>query len=208
LALTAAVTVPTLSAQTTQDWEWVVLMHGADPLWNERWEVLRGVPVAVTVLLTDEPTSNRARAAARAYKAPWDNAVESSSGDLVLTTRLDDDDGLAPGYLADVRSHSRSVRSTMAFVYPRGYRVWNQKYVPVRHDANAMQTLATTEPMTVYSYGHTRVRDHVPVTDVEGSRWWLWVRHLDTLTPRHRRATRLFDATLRKTFPGVDWSQL
>jgi hypothetical protein len=207
LRLTAGITVPSLASQTSRDWSWVVLLHTLDPLLQARMAVCARVGVPVRYLFTDDASMDRRRAAARAYKAPWDEAIDASVG-VVLTTRLDDDDAFVPDMLARVRRYARNLSGRCALIAPLGWRVWDGKYAHVRADANAWATLRTEhgDPLTVYGYGHTKVHDIAPVTQIPGRRW-LWVRHAHTLS-RHRVARRPIDDRLRSRFPTLRWELL
>lgn len=214
LAVTRAVAAPLMAAQTTADWRWIVLLDERDPLLRERLAVYRDHAPAVSPLVVC-PTDVRAREygvrarqriAAADYRAPWRRDVPAD--ETVLMTRLDDDDGLAPTALARFQAGARGLTRRTALMLPTGIRVFRGRYDAVRHDRNAMHTLVTPRGDTtcVYDYGHTRVRQVVPVVDLDPLPGWLWVRHRDTISG-WRRATRPLNPTIRGLFP-IDWRAL
>lgn len=213
LAITGAVTAPLMAVQTMRDWTWVVLLDSRDPLADERLGVYRAAAPEVIALWRTEdrpevPTGiARQRAAAADYGAPWRSAV-GPADDMVLMTRLDDDDGLAPDALARYRAAGRKLRRRTALMFPIGIRVWAGRYTVVRHDRNAMHTLVTPvgDSMCVYDYGHTKVRESVRVQRVDHEIGWLWVRHRDTISG-WREGKRPISDSIRRVFP-IDWPAL
>ena len=217
LAITRAVTARLMAEQTNRDWTWVVLVDDRDPLIEDRiavfaaaaprLEVIRWTPAADPQPAPWDKhaadTTPVQRIAAEAYRAPWDPGPRD---DVILQTRLDDDDGLAPDTLARVRARARGRRAVL--MHPSGVRVWDGSYASVRHGRNAMHTLVTPpgDTLGVYDYGHTKVASVAPVVTVD-ARWaWLWVRHRDTISG-WKRADRPIDDMVRRTFP-IDWHTL
>lgn len=204
LAITHAVTVPLMAAQTNRDWTWVVLLHARDPLAREREALFASAAPRLHVIRWSGSAPTVQDAAFAAYRAPWSEAI-GPRDDVIVQTRLDDDDGLAPSALADVRA--RAGRRRAILMFPRGIRVWAGRYSIVRHDRNAMHTLITgpRDELGVYDYGHTRCRDVAQVRPIHGL-GWLWVRHSDAISGWHV-ANRPLDERVRRLFP-VDWPAL
>lgn len=214
LAVTKAVTARLMAKQTTTDWTWIVLLDERDPLLRERLAMYRDharevIPITVC---PDEPPPRtgdmraRQRSAAADYRAPWRRDVPSD--DVVLTTRLDDDDGLAPDAIARYQRAAATVMKRTALMLPMGIRVWRRRYDVIRHERNAMHTLVTMpdDETCVYDYGHTKVAAAVPVVMVDDAPGWLWVRHRDTISG-WRRAALPITAEVRSLFP-IDWRGL
>lgn len=220
LRVTAGVTARLMAAQTTRDWTWVVLVDPRDPFLAKRLEILRAaaprlvpiewIPGNVAPAPWD-PHGDRAnriqQIAATAYRAPWAQAV-GPRDELVLQTRLDDDDGLAIDALERVQAAARTVTARTALMHPFGVRVWAGRYSRVRHDTNAMHTLATLagDELGVYDYGHRKVAAAAPVRIVDNDVAWLWARHVDTISG-HRQADHPISTAVRRLFP-IDWSVL
>lgn len=202
LAVTTAVTVASLRAQTDRDWEWHVLLHANDPLRDERIALYESAGVPVQFLYTDARGTPQDVAMA-GYKVPWRKAIPRG---LAAMMRLDDDDGLAGDALARLRPLAERARARMALIFPVGVRIWAGRYTPVRHASNAMQTLVTPigDAATVYDYLHRKVRSHAIVRFVDRKPGWLWYRHPDTISG-WRAAMSPVDDFVRSQFP-IDWS--
>lgn len=211
LAITRAVTAPLMAAQTMRDWIWVVLLDERDPLLPERLAVyVEAAPLCVPLIWTpdvpDDDPQARSRSAAADYRAPWRSLIPAD--DLVLMTRLDDDDGLAPDALARYRKAAGTVNRRTALIFEAGIRVWDGRYTAVHHPSNAMHTLVTPpgDEFCVYDYGHTTVRRQGwPVVRIPGL-GWLWVRHRDTLSG-WKEGKRPISDYIRRAFPA-DWPAL
>ncbi len=217
LAITAGVTARLMARQTTRDWTWVVLLHSRDPFLAKRLEVFRAAAPAIAPIywepgeLAPAPwdpngarTSRVQQVAATAYRAPWRAALGERAG-LTLMTRLDDDDGLAIDALERVQAAAAGVAARTILMQPVGFRVWDGRYDRVRHDTNAMHTLATPagDDLVVYDYGHRRAAQVAPIVTVDEDPAWLWMRHRDTISG-WKKAERPITNALRRLFP-IDW---
>lgn len=211
LAVTRAVTVPLMAAQTCRNWTWVVALHPDDPLLAQRRAAFKSAAPAYRELLWSpgEETSPQS-VAARAYRGvPWNEAI-GPRNTTILQTRLDDDDGLVTEAIHryQVAVKRPSPLPAMILMMPRGVRVWDGRYSFVRHNCNAMHTLVT-EPgnaLGVYDYGHTACRRAAPVKTVGNRLGWLWVRHRDTISG-WKLADQPISEAIRRAFP-VDWLAL
>ena len=204
LAVTTAVTVAGMAAQTNRDWEWIVALDRCDPLRAERRAAFESAGVTVS-FIDVESSGNRSRAAAELYRAGW-NAAIGERFESVAMTRLDDDDAFAPWALGRVADVAVKTKDRAALVIPRGIRVWDGRMTVVRHDSNAMQTLVTPpgDTLHVYAYGHRDVRKVAPVRKIDPRLGWLWSRHEDTISG-WREADAPIHARVRDMFP-IDWS--
>lgn len=218
LAVTAAVTARLMAQQTNPDWTWIVLLHSRDPFLEKRLALFTAAAPAIVPIyweprdLAAAPwdrhggsTSRVQQVAATAYRAPWADALGDRQ-QLTLMTRLDDDDGLAVDALERIAAAARGVTERTALMQPIGFRVWDGRYSRVRHDTNAMHTLATPagDELVVYDYGHRRVAEVAPVVTVDEEPAWLWMRHRDTISG-WKKADRPITNDLRRLFP-IDWS--
>ena len=199
LAVTEAITVPTIRAQTFRGFEWHVLVHEKDPLLRRRVKAFESAGVPVHLLFTDARGTPQEVAVA-CYKAAWRDSVGPGPAAMM---RLDDDDGLAPDAFARLQPLASSSRQPTALVFPIGIRVWAGRYTFVRHASNAMQTLVS-EVGSVYDYLHRRVRQHALVRFVDRKPAWLWYRHPDTISG-WRMAMSPLDPTVQRWFP-IDWA--
>lgn len=205
LDLLRAVTAASLSAQTEKRWSWIVAVHPDDPLLAERKAVCRAAGYKAR-FVAYRGEGDRVATAARAYRSvPWRRHMAAPDRPT-LTTRLDDDDALAPRTLGRVRKAARHLERRTALIAPEGFRVFDGRYVAVRHERNAWASLLAPagDGALVYDFNHKRIAEHVPVVFLADDPAWLWVRHDDTLS-RHRIADAPIDDRLRAHFPNLDW---
>jgi hypothetical protein len=220
LAITEGVTARLMARQTNRDWTWVVLVNSRDPFLAKRLDVFRRAAPALTPIYWEpgelagapwDPNAERTtlvqKVAATAYRAPWAEAL-GDRGELILQTRLDDDDGLALDALERTRAAARRRRDRTVLMQPVGYRVWRGRCSKVRHDTNAMHSLLTPagDELGIYDYGHRRVAAVAPVVTVDEEPAWLWARHQDTISG-WRLADRPITPALRRLYP-IDWTLL
>lgn len=196
--MTRGVTARSLRPQT--GFEWLVLLHPADPLLDERRAVFSGAR-----FLYLDAHGTPAQVAAAGYRADWAGAI-GNRDEAVAMTRLDDDDGFAPWAMAGIQRAARTLTQRTALMFPHGIRVWEGRWTVVRHHSNAMQTLVTPpgDSMTVYDYLHRHVRKAAPVRMIDSRPAWLWSRHPDTISG-WRVAERPLTPDVRALF-DVDWS--
>lgn len=202
LAMTKAVTIPSLASQTSRDFRWIVLLHPSDPLLVERLAAYGSIGAD---FLFHAGTGTSAEVASSAYRAAWAEAI-GPRNETVAMTRLDDDDAFAPWAMAKVETVAATESRRVALMFPLGVRVWDGAYTLVRHDSNAMQTLVTPpgDSMTVYDYLHRFVRRVLPVRAIDNRPAWLWSRHPDTISG-WRIAGRELTPDIRQMF-AIDWS--
>lgn len=220
LEITAGVTARLLSVQTTRDWRWVVLVDPRDPFLAKRLDLIWSTDPDAIVLEwqpidvgpapwdTHGADANRIQQiAATAYRAPWPEAI-GGRDDIVLQTRLDDDDGLAVDALERTVAAAAGLTDRTVLMQPIGIRIWDGRYSRVRHDSNAMHTLLTPagDELGVYDYGHRRVAAVAPVVTVDEDPAWLWVRHRDSISG-WRQADHRITPAVRRLFP-IDWAVL
>jgi len=199
LALLQGVTVPSMLAQTERRWTWVVLMDQTDPLARERRDAFESVGVPVKVFYVTDPEASL-------YRAGWAEAIGMSE-EPTLTTRLDDDDALAPDFLQRIRTAAEDAneQGRVVWMLPQGFAVYRGRQREMRHEANSWATLQTPpgDSAVVYDFGHKRIGGHAPIRLVDDKPAWLFVRHADTRS-RNRAVSGPITAALRRLFP-VDW---
>lgn len=207
LEISRAVTARLLACQTARNWTWIVLLDERDPLLSERLALYRASAPALVPILRQSGEDDPSRRAAADYRAPW-RAATGPADDMVLMTRVDDDDGFAPDALARYQKAARPLRRRTALMLELGARVWAGRYTLIRHPRNAMHTLVTPpgDELCVYDYSHIVVHRRVKVISVDPRLGWLWVRHQDTISGHHE-GRRPISPFIRQTFP-IDWPAL
>jgi len=168
--------LPTVRSQTEQDFKWLVLF--AD----------------------DTPAAIRERIAG--YSADWPNFVPvylargvgqvgrravapylDESPQTLMTTRLDNDDGLARDYIAKVRRYE-GTQERLVLQFPTGY-LWQRDRIYLdRQEHNAFTTLIEPLPagnasefVTIYKGSHSDIAKLGRVIDVDDEPSWLQVIH-------------------------------
>lgn len=207
LELLRAVTAASLAGQSEQDFMWVVWLDYADPLYDERRAVLEGADVELELIHTDSRGHRalaRAEVARLGYLAPWRAGMTVRPR---LTTRLDDDDGLAGDAIERIQGAATAAGSgRRIWQLPRGHRILNGRCTELRWPRNAWVTLQDADAI-VYDFPHRKARQFAPVKNVDDRAGWLWVRHRDTLSGRHHHADQPITAGIRALYP-VDWPAL
>lgn len=213
LKITAAVTARLMGLQTNYDWTWCVLLDERDPFLERRSSLFEAFsPNFLPVLWTPSKTSTSQHGGLLQVEAEGQLLMRGHLpvDDTVLQTRLDDDDGLAPDAIQRIQDAVRQPRDRrrVALMFPAGFRVWNGRMTPVRHETNAMHTLVTQpgDTLSVFGYSHRLVGENASVVTIDRMPGWLWVRHRDTDSGM-RQADVSISKRVRDMFP-VDWSAL
>lgn len=212
LRITRGVTARSMSAQTTIDWTWLVLIDLDDPLLPERMAAFLSSGVEVIFapagdIVRDDPHDKP--------WGPWADHIDWS--DATLTTRIDDDDAFAPWVMETYRTRAEEWaqlvrrRRPIVLALPYGWRFVNGK-VNARHDPNS-QFASLYAPLghkaTVMDINHTRVRRLARMIVASKQRGWLWVRHDGTRSP-NSRASRSVEPMVAPPLGAfaIDWSAL
>jgi hypothetical protein len=215
LAITLGVTARSLVAQTRRDVTWLVLIDETDPLLAERTAALAssGLPLILA------PAGDIVRTGIHDQPwGPWARHIDWS--EPVLTTRLDDDDAIAPWVLATYRARTdewmhRRARRRIVWVLPTGWRLWNGK--GNRRDDMVSQFSSLYAPAgdhaTIMDINHTRARKLAGIQAVSREAGWLWTRHATTRSDDSRASQLDRDkmtpvpAAVKREF-DVDWALL
>lgn len=213
LELLANVTAASLRAQTCRDVTWLVMVDPADPLLRDRKAAIgsAGLPV----IFAPPGRLERASVHDRPY-SNWRHFIRW--GDETLTTRLDDDDALAPWAMERVHDcAARGRRRAVVWTFPDGWRIAGSEAWRITWPWAQFGTLHSPKHrfQTIYDVNHVGVARLAPLEPVSDEPAWLWVRH--ALTRSHinvgaqtqkegRTETGPYpiDRTLRAAFP-VDW---
>ena len=198
LALTLAVTVPCMREQIDRAWTWVVLLDPDDPLRAEREAAFSSA--GPTEFLHDriDPAGRQDGTALGRWSLP-------RSGPL-LSTRLDDDDAIAPWFL-DTVARVRPIQRRL-IAMPYGWW-WAAGHVrPLRYQRNMFLSLYSPDGSRhVMETAHNRASSLGQTQDAgDKRRSWMWVRHRDArggMLRAHRRPP----PEMRATFP-IDWTAL
>lgn len=196
LAITLAVTVPAMAAQWDRAWTWCVLLDPDDPLRAEREAAFSS---AGSTLFLDgrlDPSTRQDDTALGAWALP---------PGARLTTRLDDDDAIAPWFL-DAMARTLPPRQSI-LAMPRGWWYARGRVRPLHYVKNMFLSLWSPDGAHhIMETAHTSATRLGPTVVLEDRPSWLWVRHADArgglLQARKRPGPEV-----RATFP-IDWAAL
>lgn len=191
--------LPAMAAQTEQDFDWIVYFDDQTPAWaRARVDATR-----------------RVRAFHPCYTALFDADgwarstlahVGAERRDVLLTSNLDNDDGLAIDYVARVQAAARAEwrGARVALNMTNGFVLNGDALYRHHHRSNAFSNLVEdyAAPHTINTLRHMEIANHVPLVQMGGPGGWLQVVHDDNVSNRVRgtRVSRL-EATAR--FPEI-----
>ena len=207
------ITAASLRAQTTRDLTWLVLIDPADPLLAERRAAVEsaGLPCII------ESAGKMEREGI--HDRPWGPWSEYITWDgVTLTTRLDDDDALAPYALARVQRAAAAVPTeSVVWTLPVGYRIVGRHAFHIRWPLAQFGTLQAPSGRraTIFDVSHQLAGNLAPLQAATNDPAWLWVRHRHTrsrlnvgrqtmLNGRTEGRAKSVTPELRAIFP-VDW---
>lgn len=161
--------LPSIRAQSSRDFQWIVLMHSDTPAaFLDRMTGLRESFPAAHVEWMDgdfEPT-----AAAAIVRRRLDAGTTH-----VITSRVDSDDCLADRFIETVQLHARPTDRKRFISFPRGYKYGAGKCY--RYSLEHPPFSSLIEPVndieTVYCVSHMDIHLKAPVDTVDTDRFWL-----------------------------------
>jgi len=216
LELLRGITAASLRAQNTRALTWLVLVDPADPLLAERRAVIESA--GLPCIIETAGKMERVGIHDRPY-GPW--AEHITWDGVTLTTRLDDDDALAPYALSRVQRAAAAVPSeSVVWTLPNGYRIVGRRAYQIRWPLAQFGTLQAPSGRraTIFDVSHQLAGDLAPLRAATNDPAWLWVRHRHTRSrPDVGRQTKLngraedrpvmITDQIRSVFP-VDWKMI
>lgn len=196
--------LPTLAAQTNQNFQWIIYFDEGTPAeFRDRIERCRSIRPFIPYFTPLFPSDGWPRSLRESIMSPepW-----------LLTTRLDNDDGLAVDFVARlhaaVREQARAGRTS--FNFANGFIMQGPKLYAMAHSSNAFASWFEPwgdDMRTASSIHHMQLADHGPVVQIGGPGAWLQVVHGGNVSNRVRgRRTSLDEA--RGRFPDFAIAQL
>lgn len=174
-----------LAAQTRQEFSWVVRVDASCPLLDERRQVFESLPMPVLPIVagaTSADASDTASTGDRTWREVIDRHLPEGTTH-VLTTRLDDDDALAPDFVARLRRAVEPTPAPVVYTFPVGYSLGlhsqGSRYSRWRKVNNQfVSLLSPIRPLTlVVDRKHGDVGQLGPWKVVDEDPAHLWVRH-------------------------------
>ena len=189
-------TVPSIRAQTDPDVHWLVYLDPESPTWLKDG-----------IAQLDEEGLLRPIYRERVDHAELIDDIEETLGaahrPMLATANLDNDDGLAPDFVARLRAASDDGERRAVYFEIGLIRSPTRLYL--RHDpVNAFGAVAEPwpEPVTCWLEWHNLLGNHMPVRVLTGEPAWLQVVHGRNVS--NRALGELIDPTrYRAAFPGT-----
>jgi hypothetical protein len=169
--------LPSVLAQTETRFTWLIYFDPESPAWlKDRIAAHAGhyVPVFRTQVGREELLADL-------------SGLFDVKGDELLTSNLDNDDGLAVDFVERLQSRPRPATSTAYYLSngliksPDGLFHHHD-----RHNAFASVRSDWASPVTCWADWHNRLSRHVPVVEVGGPPGWLQVVHGGNVSNRTR----------------------
>lgn len=187
-------TVPSVRAQTEQRFTWLVYFDPASPQWLLRAIARHEAEHLYLPLFREE--------APLAEVIADIQRLAPRSREL-LTTNLDNDDGLAQDFAERLRAH-RPAQARSAIYFSHGLiRSAGALYLRTDRD-NAFCSVREPweEPMSCWCDWHVLLKRHMPVTEIDGPPAWLQLVHDSNVSNRiHGRLAR--PDMFHPQFPGL-----
>ncbi len=175
---------PSMQRQTVRDFDWLVLADAKAPGF-----VIDGIKSAVG--------SINLQIVRFGAEQPWHDALRERicglirAKQLLVSTRLDSDDLLAPHYLQTVRDHARPGENVIML---NGGRFDLERRRLVEVSKFAFENLCSVDGRHVHEFEHSSVRSHYPSTVGTDRLSWIQLIHDGNLANRSMRGRPLRSA--------------
>lgn len=161
---------PSIQSQTLQNFHWLIYFDPDSPPWLKKWLVAqadhrRFYPVFRTAISRDELISDL-------------KDLTGAHGNILVTTNLDNDDGLACDFVERLQN-SISSDHRAAIYFTTGIILKGTNSYLRSDPRNAFCSVAESwkEPVTAWADWHNRLSRTMPVTELAGAPAWLQVIH-------------------------------
>lgn len=171
---------PTVKGQTEQDFRWLVLFDEdtPEPI-RSRIRARQAWPNFVPIFLPPGVEQVGRKVVADQLAEHW----AGTTPDLLITTRLDNDDGMCRTYIEEIRRHAK-VKENTVLQFPVGYVWCRDRIYHDRQDHNAFTTLvevlggkADANFSTIYKGSHSDVHKLGKVISISDEPAWVQVVH-------------------------------
>lgn len=170
--------LPAVASQTTQDFQWIIYLDTQSPAWLKKRMAELAMGGLFTAIYRDE--------------VPHDTLVDDlrqvtgSRGDMLLTTNLDNDDGIAVDFVQRLQS-SVHAGPRQALYLSYGLIQQGERLFLRKDSRNAFCSVAERwDPVlaTCWADWHTKLGDQMPVQEIGGSPGWLQQIHTGNVSNR------------------------
>jgi hypothetical protein len=186
--------VPSVRSQTVADLKWIIYLDPASPDWLKS----RMLELSNSGLFAPIYREQVQRSELLADI----NSVVDTRGKRLVTTNLDNDDGLARNFAERVQVVSAGRTRQVVYV-DYGLIIGNQKLYLRRDRRNAFCSVAEPwdAPVTCWSEWHTELEKTMAAVHLRGEPGWLQVIHGDNVSNRIR-GRRVSPVGYRASFSG------
>lgn len=171
--------LPSVLAQSNRNFHWIIYLDPESPLWlKERMEALHQQKVLTPIYREQVNAEERVSDL---------QAVSGASGQFLITTNLDNDDGLAFDFVDRMQSLAWSPGRT-AIYFANGLIRHGSSLFAHRDTSNAFCSVRESweEPISCWADWHNRLGLSMPVLILEGQPAWLQVVHGANVSNRVR----------------------
>ncbi|WEX74940.1 putative rhamnosyl transferase [Sinorhizobium numidicum] len=169
--------LPSVSAQTNQNFNWIVYFDPASPEWLKNWIAGHAKAGLYTPIFRESVSREEMIGDIR--------GVIEHEGKVLVTTNLDNDDGIASDFVDRVQSvvtpHERVAIYVVNGLIRRADRVYLHR--DIRNAFNSVRE-SWSSPVTSWSAWHTELGEHMPVVEIDGQPGWLQVVHGSNVSNR------------------------
>lgn len=162
--------LPSVRDQRAENFSWIIYFDPESPTWLRDWidkarEFYPFHPIYRTAVSRQELVSDI-------------RDVVEPSGDMLVTTNLDNDDSLGRDFLSRIQGAVTSDERKAVYIknglIRSGERLYRHSY---RHNPFASVAEPWSNPVTAWADWHTRLGKHMSVDVLPGSPGWLQVIH-------------------------------
>lgn len=186
--------LPSVRFQDTQNFAWIIYLDTQSPDWLKKRMAELGATGDFHAIYRDSVSPEDLISDIR--------GVGMGQAEVLITTNLDNDDGLSRSFLRRVQESVVDATRTAIYV-PAGLIQQGEKLY-LRHDPdNAFCSVSESwnEPKTCWMDWHNRLGKHMQVREVGGQPGWLQVVHAGNVSNRVR-GTRVAPKQYRADFVG------
>lgn len=174
--------LPSMAAQTCQDFEWIIYFDDATPReFRIRIKEDQGIRRFHAMFLT---TLDPHLGGKSTYEF-----IGERPGAMLLTTKLDNDNSLSKHFVAKLQQAAVGHRGGTAFNFTNGYVLSGNRLYLHCHRSNAFVNFLeayTPEAMTAIKFRHMQLARNAVVVQLEEPRAWLQVVHGANVSNRTR----------------------
>ena len=188
--------LPSVAAQSGARFQWLIYFDPESPVWlQERIREWSAGGLFTPVFRTSVEKGD--------LLTDLRSLVPEPAG-MLLTTNLDNDDGVATDFVQRVQQAAAGTRGRTALYLPRGLILSGTGLFARRDRANAFCSVAEPwqDAVTCWADWHTLLGRSMPVREVPGPAGWLQVVHGGNVSNRVR-GFRVSPESHRQRFPGL-----